>query len=155
MLEGSQRPGGGLEHQELSHQAAGVREALRKETRFREQQQARRFRPVGAQDNRFRLLETLPLLGIEVDSPVDAPLLVGRDLSHVAVRADLAAARVFGHGDDAGQRARLSSHLTTEPFAEPAVYARGAAGERVREDGHGRGEGVPAELLRGALQQDT
>src|SRR6266851_6227059 len=98
MFETSESSRLAFKHQQFSYQAARVGQSVRKQIRFREQQQARCFRAVGADHDRLRLLKLFLLLRIEEDHSIYAAALVGGDLPHIATRADFTTSGSFAMG---------------------------------------------------------
>src|SRR5579859_905022 len=92
---------------------------------------------------------------IEIDGADGPPLCVGLNAMNVAIGADFTAAGFFRHADDCCKRAGLSADFAPKAFAEAALDTRTAAGAWLRKNRHRRGEGMPAELARGALENDS
>jgi len=58
----------------------------------------------------------------------------------------------FGYGNGGGKRTGLCADFAAEGQAEAAVDAGAASSARLRKNGHGRGERMPAQLASGALK---
>ena len=140
-------------HQVPSDQTAGVRQPVRETGRLRQQQQASRLRGIGGQDHRLRPLTHLAFLSIEINDAGYAAALVDRNLAHIALHADFAAARLLGdrkHGDrGTGSRAHLASVARTDS----AVDARVAAHIRLGNDRERPGNGGQSEFSRRGIEQ--
>ncbi len=156
IVEGMLENGGGdtaaVEHQVFANDAAGVGEAVGKLLVGGEEKQSRSFRAVGADHHSFGLLQMRVALFVEVDGAADAAVVVHFDAMDVGVRADFAAAGFLRHADGGGEGAGLCADFAAEGQAEAAIDAGASPRARLRKDGHGRGEGMPAELARGAFK---
>src|SRR5216683_2316119 len=82
----------------------------------------------------------------------DATVAVHFNAMDVGVRADFAAAGFLRHADGGGEGAGFCADFAAERQAEAAIDAGASPRARLRKDGHGRGEGMPAELARGAFK---
>src|SRR5580704_5483212 len=146
------RDAAAVEHQIFADIAAAVGEAIGKLLVGREQEQARSFRAVRADDDSFGFLAPDAALRVEINGAGGAAGGVKFDAVNVRVRADFAAAGFFGHANRGGERAGFCADLATEPQAEAAIDTSAASGARFGKDGHGRGKWMPTELARGAFE---
>src|SRR6267154_6255248 len=89
---------------------------------------------------------------IEVDSAGGAAVAIHFNAMDVGVRANFAAAGLFGYRNGSGKRTGFCADFAAEGQAEAAVDAGAASSARLRKNGHGRGEWMPTELASGALK---
>src|SRR5258708_19499675 len=76
LFKNTDRDGVAVEHQILADVTAGVGETVRKLIGSGKQQQTRRFRSVGGENDGFAALQVHIFLFVEIDSPTPAPALV-------------------------------------------------------------------------------
>src|SRR2546425_2474395 len=124
-----------------------------KARRRREQQEARRLGAVAAENHGLGALPALALVGVVIRHAGGATTAVDVDPEHVAAGADLAPPGGLGAGNDREQRRGFRPELAAKELTESAVLAAVAALVRLRRDRHRRGEGMPAQPLRAALEQ--
>src|SRR6266852_2404711 len=152
MLENGVGDTAAVEHEVFADDAAGIGEAVGKLLVRGEEKQAGRFRAVGADYDGFCFLQVRVALFVEVDRSGDAAVVVHFDAMDVGVGANFAAAGFFRYADGGGEGAGLCADFAAEGKAEAAIYAGAASGARLGKNGHRSGEGMPAELARGTLE---
>src|SRR6266404_6131559 len=91
-------------------------------------------------------------LFVKVDGAGYAAVVVHLDAMDVGVGADLAAAGFFRHADSGGEGAGFCADFAAECQAETAIDTGAASRAGLGQNGHGRREGMPAELAGGALE---
>ncbi len=136
-----------MKHQVLADQPAGIGKPVRKTPRGRIQQQPRRADAVAGDDDDFGGLELLDAILVIVHDAAGHAVLIGRDLAHPAMRAQLDAC-AQRHRPVGDVRARLRALRATRR----AVAEIDAARPPLIIDGRNRGIGrppVPAELVHG------
>src|SRR5580704_672835 len=72
---------------------------------------------------------------------------------YVRIGANLATAGALRHPNGAGERTGFRADFTAKCQAKTAIDTGAASEIRLRKNGHGRGERMPAKLLRGALEE--
>src|SRR5258708_16846555 len=152
MLEKGVGDTAAVEHEVFADDAAGMGEAVGKVLVRGEEKEAGRFRAVGADYDGFCFLQVRVALFVEVDRSGDAAVVVHFDAMDVGVGANFAAAGFFRYADGGGEGAGLCADFAAEGKAEAAIYAGAASGARLGKNGHRSGEGMPAELARGTLE---
>ena len=153
MFENGMRRGMAVEHQVLAHQAAAVGQPVGVPAGFRLQQDARRLRTVGRQDDTPGLLRLLLAVGIEVDHLADLTPVIGFQPEYLAFGAYLAVAGRLCQGQHGGQGGGFGVHLAAKRHAEAAVNAARPPVERAGQDGHGRRLRVQTQFFRTAFEQ--
>src|SRR5580692_5580708 len=139
----------------LADHAAAIGEAVRKLLVGREQEQAGSFRAIRADDHGFCFLALDVALLIEINGASGTAIGIQFNAVHVRIRANLAAAGFFRHTNGGGKRTGFRADFAGKPKAETTIDACAATGPRLRENRHWRGERIPAELARGALENDA
>src|SRR5712691_33151 len=152
MLEDARAGRVAVEHQIFANDAAGIGEAIGELLVGGEQKQTWSFGAVGADDHGLSSLQMRVALLVEVDGAGDTAVAVQFDAMDVGVRADFAAPGFLCHANRGGEGTGFCAHFAAERLAEAAVDTGAASGARLRKNGHGRRERVPAEFARGALE---
>src|SRR5712671_5001583 len=140
-----------VEHEVFADDAAGVGETVGKLFVGGEKKETRSFGTVGADDYGFGFLQVRVAMFVEVDGAGGAAVAIHFNAMDVGVRANFAAAGFFGYGNSCGKRTRLCADFTAKGKTEAAVDAGAASSAGLRQNGHGRGKRMPAELASGAL----
>src|SRR5712672_1825077 len=152
MIEDAGGDAAAVEHEVFSDDTAGVGETIGKLFVGGEQQQARSFGAIGADDYGFGFLQMLVAMFVEIDCAGGAAVAIHFNAVDVGIGPDFAAAGFFGYGNGGGKRTGLCADFAAEGQAEAAVDAGAASSARLRQNGHGRGERMPTELAGGALK---
>src|SRR6266436_1344869 len=152
MLENGVGDTAAVEHEVFADHAAGIGEAVGKLFVGGQQKQAGSLRAVGADYDGFCFLQMRVALLVKVDRASHAAVVVHFDAMDVGVGANFAAAGFFRYADGGGEGAGLCADFAAEGQAEAAIYAGAASGARLGKNGHRSGEGMPAELARGTLE---
>src|SRR5260370_9519927 len=91
---------------------------------------------------------------IEVDGPHGAASGISFDAMHIRIGTNFAAAGAFRRSDGGSERAGFCANLAAKEKTEATINAGASSGARLRKNCHWRWERMPAELARGALEND-
>ena len=139
----------------FANHAAGIGQPVREAFGFRQQQQARRRRAVGAQHHRLGFLEDFTVIveRLEIDRPGDLAAIVGGNIVHIGIGADFAVAAGFRQGQQRNRRTGTRFHLAGIARAHAAIVAGRPAHIGQGDDRRGIGHHRPAEFLGADPQQ--
>src|SRR5437879_11878114 len=112
-----------VQHEIFTDDAAGVGQAVGELFIGGEQEQARGFGAVGADDDGFCFLQMRVALFVEVDGAYGAAVAVRLNAMDVGGGPDFAAAGFFSHGNGGGQGAGFRADFATESETEAAIDA--------------------------------
>src|SRR5882762_3852279 len=130
MIEDAGGDAAAVEHEIFADDAAGVGETVGKLFVCGEQQKARSFGTISADDYGFGLLQVRVAMFVEVDSSGGAAVAIHFNAMDVGVRANFAAAGFFCYGNGSGKRTGLCADFAAESQAEAAVDAGAASSAR-------------------------
>src|SRR5882757_9514190 len=102
MIEDASGYAAAVEHEVFADDAAGVGETIGKLFVGGEQQQARSFGAIGADDYSFGFLQMRVAMFVEIDGAGGAAVAIHFNAVDVGIRANLAAAGLFGYGNGGG-----------------------------------------------------